>query len=82
MAVTARGGAYGPGTPRHAYDFQEPYLKAAFGMVALADDLTFRHAEMTKSGHVPRLAGFQGMAATSLKQALDGARLHARRVQV
>ncbi|MFI8520334.1 FMN-dependent NADH-azoreductase [Streptomyces sp. NPDC085481] len=80
VVVTARGGAYGPGTPRHAYDFQEPYLKAAFGMVALADDLTFLHAEMTKSGHVSRLAGFRQMAAESLKGALEGAREHARRV--
>ncbi|MFF0436148.1 FMN-dependent NADH-azoreductase [Streptomyces sp. NPDC004327] len=79
VVVTARGGAYGPGTPRHAYDFQEPYLRAAFSMIALADDLTFLHAEMTKSGHVPRLAGFQQMAAESLKAALTGAREHARR---
>jgi FMN-dependent NADH-azoreductase len=82
VVITARGGAYGPGTPRAAYDFQEPYLKAAFSMVALADDLTFLHAEMTKSGHVPRLAGFQDMAATSLKQALEGARVQAQRVPV
>ncbi|MDO0937293.1 NAD(P)H-dependent oxidoreductase [Streptomyces sp. DG2A-72] len=82
VVVTARGGAYGPGTPRHAFDFQEPYLKAAFGMVALADDLTFLRAEMTKSGHVPRLAGFQQLAASSLKEALEGARRHAQRVRV
>lgn len=81
VVVTARGGAYGPGTPRHSYDFQEPYLRAALGMVALADDLTFLHAEMTKSGHDPRLASFQQFAASSLKESLEGARLHARRVR-
>ncbi|MEU6978798.1 MULTISPECIES: NAD(P)H-dependent oxidoreductase [unclassified Streptomyces] len=82
VVVTARGGAYGPGTPRHAYDFQEPYLRAAFGMVALADDLVFLHAELTKSGHVARLAGFQRLAAESLKEALEGARKHAQRVHL
>ncbi|WP_051761453.1 hypothetical protein [Microbispora rosea] len=25
--VTARGGAYGPGTPREGFDFQTPYLR-------------------------------------------------------
>src|SRR4051812_37819651 len=29
VVVTARGGAYGPGTPREGFDFQEPYLRAA-----------------------------------------------------
>lgn len=74
VVVTARGGAYGPGTPRASYDFQEPYLRAALGMVALADDLSFLHAEMTKSGHVARLAQFREMASSSLQKALDGAR--------
>jgi FMN-dependent NADH-azoreductase len=74
VVVTARGGAYGPGTPREGFDFQEPYLRAAFSMVGLADDLAFFHAELTKSGHVPRLAGFKDAAAASLAAALDGAR--------
>ncbi|MER8045857.1 NAD(P)H-dependent oxidoreductase [Streptomyces sp. NPDC094032] len=82
VVVTARGGAYGPGTPRHGYDFQEPYLRAALGMVALADDLSFLHAELTKSAYVPRLAGFQRLAAESLKEALEGARKHAQRVHL
>ncbi|CAI7976990.1 FMN-dependent NADH:quinone oxidoreductase [Frankia sp. Hr75.2] len=71
VVVTARGGAYGPGTPRAGSDFQEPYLRAAFGMLGLADDLTFVHAELTKSEHVPRLAGFRQKAADSLAVALD-----------
>jgi FMN-dependent NADH-azoreductase len=73
VVTTARGGAYGPGTPRHASDFQEPYLRAAFGMVAMADNLEFIHAELTKSAHVPRLAQFRDAAAASLQQALDKA---------
>lgn len=56
VVASARGGAYGPGTPRHDSDHQEPCLKAALGMIGLAADLTFLHAELTKSAHGPRLA--------------------------
>lgn len=59
-----------PAADRHS-TFQEPYLRAAFGMLGLADDLTFVHAELTKSEHVPRLAGFRQKAADSLAVALD-----------
>ncbi|MCX4742501.1 FMN-dependent NADH-azoreductase [Streptomyces antibioticus] len=76
VVASARGGAYGPGTPREDCDHQEPYLKAALGMVGLAADLTFLHAEFTKSEHVPRLAGFKDTAAASYRTALDGARAH------
>ena len=74
VVASARGGAYGPGTPRHDSDHQEPYLRAALGMIGLAADLTFLHAEMTKSAHVPRLAQFQHIAAESHRAAVDGAR--------
>lgn len=76
VVASARGGAYGPGTPRHDFDHQEPYLKAALSMVGLASDLTFLHAELTKSAHVPRLQQFKEMAATSYQAAIDGARTH------
>ena len=72
--ASARGGAYGPGTPRQDSDHQEPYLRSALAMVGLAADLTFLHAELTKSAHVPRLAQFKELAATSYETALDGAR--------
>lgn len=74
VVASARGGAYGPGTPRHDSDHQEPYLRAALGMIGLAADLTFLHAEMTKSAHVPRLARFRDLAAESRREAVDGAR--------
>ncbi|MFF4500614.1 FMN-dependent NADH-azoreductase [Streptomyces sp. NPDC001401] len=76
VVASARGGAYGPGTPRHDFDHQEPYLKAALSMVGLTGDLTFLHAELTKSAHVPRLAQFKELAATSYQSAIDGARTH------
>ena len=74
VVVTARGGAYGPGAPRAGFDFQQPYLQAAFSMLGLDDDLSFIHAELTKSAHVPRLAGFQEKAAASLAVAVEAAR--------
>ncbi|GGZ25617.1 FMN-dependent NADH-azoreductase [Streptomyces poonensis] len=78
VVATARGGSYGPGSPRHGDDFQEPYLRAAFGMVGLADDLLFLHAEMTKSGYVPQLASYRRTAIDSLRQAVERAREIAR----
>ncbi|MFC8074816.1 FMN-dependent NADH-azoreductase [Streptomyces sp. NPDC057307] len=70
VVVTARGGGYGPGTPREAYDFQTPYLRTYFGALGVADEnLLFTHAEMTRSGDVPGLARFQEMAAHSLAAA-------------
>lgn len=35
--ITSRGGDYSPGTPFHSYDLQEPYLRAIFGFVGIAD---------------------------------------------
>ncbi|MGB8644251.1 MAG: NAD(P)H-dependent oxidoreductase [Anaerolineae bacterium] len=37
ICVTSRGGDYSAGTPFHAYDFQEPYLRAIFGFVGITD---------------------------------------------
>ncbi|QFZ17125.1 FMN-dependent NADH-azoreductase [Saccharothrix syringae] len=69
VVVTARGGSYAPGTPRHAFDFQEPYLRAVFSMVGLDRDLEFVHAELTKAHSVPQLAQFRELAVASLEDA-------------
>jgi len=69
VVVTARGGSYAPGTPRHAFDFQEPYLRAVLGMIGLDRDLEFVHAELTKAHTVPQLAPFRELAAASLEDA-------------
>ncbi|MBO2463391.1 NAD(P)H-dependent oxidoreductase [Actinomadura sp. LCR2-06] len=72
VVVTARGGAYGPGTPQENFDFQEPYLRAYFGKLGVAEDgVTFVNAEMTLAGLVPHLARFRGMAAESLAVAWE-----------
>jgi FMN-dependent NADH-azoreductase len=44
LCVTSRGGDYSPDTYMHAYDFQEPYLRAIFGLVGITD-MTFLNAQ-------------------------------------
>ncbi|MBW8816675.1 MULTISPECIES: FMN-dependent NADH-azoreductase [unclassified Streptomyces] len=70
VVVMARGGGYGPGTPRESYDFQTPYLKAYFG------ELGVRHlrvvaAELTLAGLLPHLAGLRDLAKDSLTRARE-----------
>ncbi len=44
IIITSRGGDYSPESPSHSYDYQEPYLRAIFGLVGLSD-ITFVNAE-------------------------------------
>jgi FMN-dependent NADH-azoreductase len=37
ICVTTRGGDYSERSPFHAFDFQEPYLRAIFGFVGITD---------------------------------------------
>lgn len=37
FVVTSRGGDYGPESPFHPYDLQEPYLRNAFAFVGITD---------------------------------------------
>ena len=70
VVVTARGGAYGPGTPRAGFDFQAPYLRAYFTNLGVAEeDLSFVHAELTLAGLVPGLGHLRPPADRSLAAA-------------
>jgi FMN-dependent NADH-azoreductase len=61
----ARGGAYPVGTPYHAYDQQEPYLRTALGFLGMTD-VQFVYAEnQNRSGDAPA----QGLAAAETAQA-------------
>lgn len=62
IVCTARGGSYGPGTPREGFDFQEPYLRAVLSSIGLADNLTIVGAEMTLAYIAPPLAQFKPIA--------------------
>jgi len=44
VVVTSRGGDYGPDSPFHAYDHQEPYLRTIFAFVGITD-ITFVNAQ-------------------------------------
>jgi len=37
VCITSRGGDYSATSPLHSYDFQEPYLRAIFGFIGVAD---------------------------------------------
>ncbi len=37
VVITSRGGDYSESSPFHAYDFQEPYLRAIFGWIGISD---------------------------------------------
>jgi len=63
VVITARGGAYEKGTPRNAFDFQEPYLKHILGFIGLTD-VTFIHAESQ--------AGEQGVTSLAAAGELIG----------
>jgi FMN-dependent NADH-azoreductase len=69
VAVTARGGSYGPGTPREDFDFQEPYLRAVLSQVGLDRNITFVHTEMVLSYMVEKLFQFQHIHDASKENA-------------
>ncbi|MBB6348060.1 FMN-dependent NADH-azoreductase [Nonomuraea muscovyensis] len=78
VVLTARGGAYGPGTPREPFDFQEPYLRAYFTALGL-EDVEFVHTELTHAPVMPFLADFRDAHETSRAAALDAVRTLAAR---
>lgn len=44
IVIASRGGNYGPESPFHAFDHQEPYLRTVFGFVGVTD-ITFINAQ-------------------------------------
>lgn len=49
VVFSARGGAYPAGSPFHALDYQEPYLRTIFGLIGLTS-IHFIHAEHQSEG--------------------------------
>ncbi|GAB2872367.1 NAD(P)H-dependent oxidoreductase [Streptomyces deserti] len=67
VAVMARGGGYGSGTPREHDDFQTPYLRAYFRNLGVPPQhLHLVSAELTRVDVLPRPAGLEDLAAASL----------------
>jgi len=79
VILMAKGGAYGPGTPRADWDYAEPYLRRIFGEV-LGLDATFISAELTLAGVSPALAGLEDERDESARKAHEAAAEHARRL--
>ncbi|WP_427924484.1 FMN-dependent NADH-azoreductase [Streptomyces sp. cg40] len=70
VVVMARGGGYGPGTPREHFDFQTPHLRAYFGNLGVPPQrLHLVAAELTRVDVMPHLAGLEDLAAASLARA-------------
>lgn len=75
--MTARGGGYGPGTPRHGWDHSTPYLqrilKDQWGL-----DLTSVEVELTLADVTPAMETLRPLAAENLRAGLaEAARLGA-----
>ncbi|MEU4802816.1 NAD(P)H-dependent oxidoreductase [Actinosynnema sp. NPDC023587] len=69
VVVTARGGSYAPGTPRHDADFQEPYLRFVLGRLGVDRALEFVHTELTLAHSAPNLAQLRDKADESREDA-------------
>jgi FMN-dependent NADH-azoreductase len=74
VVVSARGGAYGPGTPREPYDHQERYLRDFFSGHFGVDDAVFVSAELSNARVDPRLAALRDRQAESYAAALSAVR--------
>jgi FMN-dependent NADH-azoreductase len=79
VLVVARGGGYGPGTPRAGWDHGTPYLKRIladlFGL-----DLSVVEAELTLAAVNPAMEGLRGLAEQSLREANVSAEAHGRTI--
>ncbi|MGV0816127.1 NAD(P)H-dependent oxidoreductase [Mycolicibacterium boenickei] len=74
VVATARGGAYSPGAPKAAFDYQERFLRDFFAGHFAVTDTVFINAEMANSRLDPGLAQFRAVHDESLSAALTAAR--------
>jgi FMN-dependent NADH-azoreductase len=77
--VVARGGGYGPGTPREGWDHATPWLRRIFADV-IGLDLSVVEAELTLAGVNPAMEALRGLAAESLRDAHTTAEAHGRAI--
>ncbi|GAA2394230.1 NAD(P)H-dependent oxidoreductase [Nonomuraea africana] len=69
VVTGARGGAYGPGTPKEAVDHQERYLRDFFAGHFAVSDVTFITAELVNSLIDPGLAHLRDRHLESVARA-------------
>ena len=65
VLIVARGGGYGPGTPREGWDHATPWLQRIFGDV-YGLDLRVIEVELTLADVVAEMADLLGVAAENL----------------
>jgi FMN-dependent NADH-azoreductase len=73
VLATVRGGAYGPGTPKHGWDYSTPYLRRML-TEQWGASLTVVERELTLAGVNPAMEPFRELAAQVHAAALDAAR--------
>jgi FMN-dependent NADH-azoreductase len=66
--AAARGGGYGPGTPREGWDHRDAWLVHAFSQIGI-DEIRFIHAELTLSRESPRMSGLEALEDQSIADA-------------
>ncbi|MBF6229021.1 NAD(P)H-dependent oxidoreductase [Nocardia abscessus] len=74
VVTSARGGAYSPGAPKAAYDYQERFLRDFFAGHFAVSDTVFVHAELANSRQDPALAHRRAEHDASYADALATAR--------
>ncbi|WP_330183770.1 NAD(P)H-dependent oxidoreductase [Nocardia sp. NBC_01503] len=74
VVTTARGGAYSPGAPKAAYDYQERFLRDFFAGHFAVEDTVFINAELANSRQDPALAHLREKHDASYAAALAEAR--------
>jgi FMN-dependent NADH-azoreductase len=75
VVISARGGSYGPGAPRHGFDYVVPVIDALLGhedMLGL--EVTTVIPELTMAPHAPALAELLPKHEASMANAHDRAR--------
>lgn len=77
VLVVARGGGYGPGTPREGWDHATPWLRRILSDV-WGLDLRLSEAELTLAEVNPAMADLRPLAQRSLLDAHRAAEDHAR----
>jgi FMN-dependent NADH-azoreductase len=68
IVLAARGGGYGPGTPREGWDHAEAWLPHGLSYTGL-EPKVFITAELTLAEVTPEMADLRGLAAESLAAA-------------
>jgi FMN-dependent NADH-azoreductase len=77
--ITAKGGGYGVGTPRHGWDHSTGWLMRILGDV-LALKVELIESELTLADVTPAMAGLRDLAAQNLQNAHVAASDHGKRL--